>query len=99
MQPITKARLAKAALLTLTIASGAGHAHPDLGVPCSRCHTPSTGKMTITGNDTTAALTARLDPGGTSAPLKVFTVRPGDTVDLTVNVTNGDALYDPVIFN
>ena len=93
-----KARLEIAAALLLMLSLSTAEAHPNLGVPCSACHTQSTGKLTISGNDTAVALTDRLD-GVSPELLKVFTVSPGRTANLTINVIDGALVYDPVIYN
>jgi hypothetical protein len=98
MQSTTKAGLEIAVALLLILTLGTAEAHPNLGVPCSACHTQRTGKLTISGNDTAIALSDRLD-GGSPDLLKVFTVRPGGSVDLTIDVNDGAVFYDPVILN
>src|SRR5262249_54753249 len=85
--------------LGLMLLSGEAPAFPGSAFPCSGCHTESTGKLSVSGNDTTAALSGRLD-GGTSSLLKVFTVVPGGEADITFNMTDSSAArFDPVLAN
>ena len=85
--------------LWLMLLSGEAPANPGSAFPCTSCHTESTGKLSVSGNDSTAALSGRLD-GGTNSLLKVFTVVPGGEADITFNMTDSSAvLFDPVIAN
>ena len=87
------------ALVAATVVASSGAlAHPENNVPCSSCHAPVTDRLTLSGNDTTVALSDRLD-GVPAGALKVFTLNAGDTVDLVVNVTQGETLFDPFFYN
>jgi hypothetical protein len=69
-------------------------AHVGSGGNCANCHDPDTNRMNVTGNTGTLSLTpSRLDFGNTQ-PLKLFTVTQGQSVPLTINVTNGGASGD-----
>jgi hypothetical protein len=80
------------ALCVCLVFSSPALAHPASGGNCSGCHGASTtGRDTITGNSGLLNLTSRLD-GGNLGTFKVFNVLAGQTVPLTINVTDGGVL-------
>lgn len=73
-----------------TIIAGTAHGKPDWGINCASCHDPATGRIAVTAHDTTLNVGTQLD-GQKHGALKTFVASPGDTVALSVNVSNGAA--------
>ena len=79
-----------------TIISGTAHGKPDWGLDCASCHNPTTGSIAVTGHDSTLDVGTQLD-GRKRGALKTFVAAPGDTVALTVNVSDRFRYYEPYI--
>ena len=75
-----------------TIISGTAHGKPDWGTNCASCHDPATGRIAVTAHDTTLDVGTQLD-GQKHGALKTFVAGPGDTVALSVNVSDGGGKY------
>ena len=68
-------------------------AHTGSGGNCASCHSPDSNRMNISGNTGTMSVNPRLDLGST-ADLPYFQVTAGQSIPLTINVTNGGAVND-----
>ena len=92
MNNLQRIALSLAAGFLMFAAVSPTQARPFFSSDCTQCHTPESGHMEVVDFDDEIGLDARLD-GGTSDPLKTYTVAPGDTVSLTVNVIDGANKY------
>ena len=88
----TKIMFIAAALIAVILAQNV-HAKPDYGISCIDCHSSvQTNKIAITGQDTTIDLGTQLD-GQVKGTVETFTVNPGQTVGVKVNVLDGSLSY------
>jgi hypothetical protein len=70
---------------------GSAYAHVTSGANCANCHLDPGGSISVSGNTaapTFLTVNPRLDAGSTSS-LPTFTVSPGGTVAMTINVLSG----------
>ncbi len=74
------------------IIAGTAHGKSEYGLNCAMCHASTTGRIAVTGHDTTLDLGTQLD-GQNRGALKTFVAGPGDTVALSVNVSDGGGKY------
>lgn len=77
-------------VVALFVWCSAAQAHVSSGGTCSNCHSPATGRTTVTAPATTNGTS---DPG-VPVGLPVFSAHPGDTVALPIQVTNGGSPGD-----
>ena len=75
-----------------TIIAGTAHGKPDWGLTCASCHAPTSGRIAVTGHDTTLDVGTQLD-GQNRGALKTFVAGPGDTIALSVDVSDGGGKY------
>lgn len=81
-----------AMLMLVTSLASVAQAKPSFGISCGDCHGTVSGKISVTGNDTTTNLGTQLD-GQNRGTLKTFTVTAGSTATLSVNVLDGSPKY------
>jgi len=67
------------------------YAEPTFGANCLQCHSPSTGRMELIGNDSTA------NPG--PGEYKVYQVEAGQTAAVQLDVIDGGGNYGLSVFN
>ena len=68
--------------------AGGAQAHVNSGGDCSGCHSPATGRATVTAPATTSSI----DPATVPVGLPMFLAHPGDTISLPIKVTNGGSV-------
>jgi hypothetical protein len=76
---------------TVLMSGTTSHAFPTSGANCASCHSPVTGRMSLSGETTTTDLGAGL--------FKTYNVAPGNTVTITENVLNGSVDYAASVRN
>jgi len=89
---IKQATVLKIVCIMGMVIAGSAHAKSGWGINCATCHAPSTGRISVTGHDTTLDLGTQLD-GQKPGALKTFVASPGETVALSVDVGDGGGKY------
>jgi hypothetical protein len=78
----------------LAVLPGVARGHVGSGGNCAGCHGVARDAQNIINYTNLTAVNPRLDPGGTTSPLKTFVVTAGDTVALQTSVTDGSDAFD-----
>lgn len=91
MKPIAEHLISGLSIVVLLSFPGGAYAKPTFAANCADCHDAGGGHMTVSGNDGLA------NPMGGIGELKRFVAEAGTNLALTINVTNGNSKYNPVV--